>query len=244
MAWFKRVHRPNAPVCGLSKNKTPSATAPQYHRTCIMQVYSLPRIIRTGFDYDTRGTEHAEDRKTTQRAKSQRRQEEKTPYREGRVASARGAAQKYVPLPPRAPNGRLETPHSRSGGVSFLSVSAATKKAIGIDSSVPRSCNGEFVFQSGCHRSLQNQPRRVESKPATPKCLIHIKFLDPSKRHFNFFKSAAHQPMSCAAKMLPLLPCDIRQTPRGLHASTAVVSGAICRDTSSQFRRSQPPPTG
>ena len=168
MAWFKRVHRPNAPVCGLSKNKTPSATAPQYHRTCIMQVYSLPRIIRTGFDYDT----------------------------------------------------------------------------IGIDSSVPRSCNGEFVFQSGCHRSLQNQPRRVESKPATPKCLIHIKFLDPSKRHFNFFKSAAHQPMSCAAKMLPLLPCDIRQTPRGLHASTAVVSGAICRDTSSQFRRSQPPPTG
>jgi hypothetical protein len=27
MAWFKRVHRPNAPVRGLSKNKPPSATA-------------------------------------------------------------------------------------------------------------------------------------------------------------------------------------------------------------------------
>jgi hypothetical protein len=27
MAWFKRVHRPNSPVRGLSKNKPPSATA-------------------------------------------------------------------------------------------------------------------------------------------------------------------------------------------------------------------------
>jgi hypothetical protein len=38
-----------------------------------------------------------------------------------------------------------------------------------------------------CHRSHQNQPRRVESKPATLRCFIHTKFLDPSKALFNFF---------------------------------------------------------
>jgi hypothetical protein len=32
-----------------------------------------------------------------------------------------------------------------------------------------------------CHRSLQNQPAGVESKPATPRCLIHIGFLDVGK---------------------------------------------------------------
>jgi hypothetical protein len=37
-----------------------------------------------------------------------------------------------------------------------------------------------------CHRSLQNQPVRVESKPATPRCLIHINFLDADKGFFIF----------------------------------------------------------
>jgi MFS-type transporter involved in bile tolerance (Atg22 family) len=32
-----------------------------------------------------------------------------------------------------------------------------------------------------CHRSLQNQPAGVESKPATLRCFIHIWFLDASK---------------------------------------------------------------
>jgi hypothetical protein len=36
-----------------------------------------------------------------------------------------------------------------------------------------------------CHRSLQNQPRRVESKPATSRCLIHTVLLDSSKGLFN-----------------------------------------------------------
>jgi hypothetical protein len=33
----------------------------------------------------------------------------------------------------------------------------------------------------GCHRSLQNQPIGVESKPATLRCFIHINFCDSSK---------------------------------------------------------------
>jgi integrase len=40
-----------------------------------------------------------------------------------------------------------------------------------------------------CHRSLQNQPVRVESKPATLRCLIHIMFFDPGKGFLNFFMS-------------------------------------------------------
>jgi hypothetical protein len=34
---------------------------------------------------------------------------------------------------------------------------------------------------SFCHRSLQNQPVGVESKPATPKCPFQIRFLDSDK---------------------------------------------------------------
>jgi hypothetical protein len=49
------------------------------------------------------------------------------------------------------------------------------------------------------HRSLQNQPVGVESKPASwgriktghSECLIHICFLDERKGLFNFFISAA-----------------------------------------------------
>ncbi len=41
-----------------------------------------------------------------------------------------------------------------------------------------------------CHRSLQNQPAGVESKPATLRCFIHIKFLDASKGLFNLVISA------------------------------------------------------
>jgi hypothetical protein len=44
-----------------------------------------------------------------------------------------------------------------------------------------------IVLLNQCHRSLQNQPRMVESKPATLKCFIHIRFLDSSKRFFSFF---------------------------------------------------------
>jgi hypothetical protein len=32
-----------------------------------------------------------------------------------------------------------------------------------------------------CHRSLQNQPLGVESKPATPRWSIHIGFLEAGK---------------------------------------------------------------
>ncbi len=32
-----------------------------------------------------------------------------------------------------------------------------------------------------CHRSLQNQPRRVESKPATPRSFIHNRFFKAGK---------------------------------------------------------------
>ena len=32
-----------------------------------------------------------------------------------------------------------------------------------------------------CHRSLQNEPGKVESKPATLRCFIHFRFLDPAK---------------------------------------------------------------
>jgi hypothetical protein len=39
-----------------------------------------------------------------------------------------------------------------------------------------------------CHRSLQNQPAGVESKPATPRCSIHIRFLNASKGLFNDLK--------------------------------------------------------
>ena len=38
----------------------------------------------------------------------------------------------------------------------------------------------------GCHRSLQNQPVRVESKPATLRCLVHIKFPGAGKGPLNF----------------------------------------------------------
>ena len=48
--------------------------------------------------------------------------------------------------------------------------------------------NAEHILK--CRRSLQNQPAGVESKPATPRCLIHISFLDTSKGLFNFFISA------------------------------------------------------
>jgi hypothetical protein len=41
-----------------------------------------------------------------------------------------------------------------------------------------------------CHRSLQNQPVRVESKPAIPRCFFHIMFLGASKRLFNFIMLA------------------------------------------------------
>ena len=41
-----------------------------------------------------------------------------------------------------------------------------------------------------CHRSLQNQPVRVESKPATPRWFIHIKLLDVSKGLINLFNFA------------------------------------------------------
>jgi hypothetical protein len=37
MAWFKRVHRPNAPICGLSKNKPPSTDEHKYDDVrCVM----------------------------------------------------------------------------------------------------------------------------------------------------------------------------------------------------------------
>jgi AraC-like DNA-binding protein len=38
----------------------------------------------------------------------------------------------------------------------------------------------EFKHKHFCHRSLQNQPAGVESKPATLRCFIHIKFFDSS----------------------------------------------------------------
>jgi hypothetical protein len=37
---------------------------------------------------------------------------------------------------------------------------------------------GSVKVVSRCHRSLQNQPVGVKSKPATLRCLIRIKFLD------------------------------------------------------------------
>jgi DNA-binding transcriptional regulator YbjK len=37
------------------------------------------------------------------------------------------------------------------------------------------------------NRSLQNQPVGVESKPATLRCLIHIRLLDADKRLFNIW---------------------------------------------------------
>ena len=40
----------------------------------------------------------------------------------------------------------------------------------------------DFYEARICHRSLQNQPLGVESKPATPRCFIHISFLKAGKR--------------------------------------------------------------
>jgi hypothetical protein len=54
----------------------------------------------------------------------------------------------------------------------------------------------QFIYNGGllrflfCHRSLQNQPVGVESKPATSRCFIHIRRLDAGKGFFNFFSSA------------------------------------------------------
>jgi len=42
-----------------------------------------------------------------------------------------------------------------------------------------------------CHRSLQNQPLRVDAKPATLSGLIHIRFLEICKRTFHFFVTLA-----------------------------------------------------
>src|ERR1700679_1486943 len=42
-----------------------------------------------------------------------------------------------------------------------------------------------------CHRSLQNQPVGVESKPVTERWLIHIRFLGASKWLFNYFVSTS-----------------------------------------------------
>jgi hypothetical protein len=50
-----------------------------------------------------------------------------------------------------------------------------------------------------CHRSLQNQPAGVESKPATLRCFIHIRFLDARKGLARFVSggtgSSDHFPM-------------------------------------------------
>jgi len=61
MAWFKRVHRPNAPVRGLSKNKPPSATATTIpHKLHYASIFfttdghGWTRIIRTGSDLNKR----------------------------------------------------------------------------------------------------------------------------------------------------------------------------------------------
>ena len=41
-----------------------------------------------------------------------------------------------------------------------------------------------------CHRSLQNQPVRVESKPATPRCFIHIRFLGAGNGLFQVLRDS------------------------------------------------------
>ena len=46
-----------------------------------------------------------------------------------------------------------------------------------------------ILDHASCHQSLQNQPAGVESKPATMRRLIDIRFLDASKRLFQFFIS-------------------------------------------------------
>jgi hypothetical protein len=63
------------------------------------------------------------------------------------------------------------------------------------------------VIESGsCHRSLQNQPAGVESKPATLRCFIHITLLDPSKWHFHyliFARCSSAPPESLLADLGP-----------------------------------------
>ena len=44
-----------------------------------------------------------------------------------------------------------------------------------------------------CHGSLQNQPAGVESKPATPRFFIHIRFLDAQQGAFQLLHVCRHR---------------------------------------------------
>lgn len=43
--------------------------------------------------------------------------------------------------------------------------------------------------RTNCHRSLQNQPVRVESKPATLRCFVHISFFESNRENIPLFHS-------------------------------------------------------
>jgi len=71
------------------------------------------------------------------------------------------------------------------------------------ESEVNLACLDRVDF---CHRSLQNQPAGVESKPATLRCFIHITLLDPSKWHFHyliFARCSSAPPESLLADLGP-----------------------------------------
>ncbi len=63
------------------------------------------------------------------------------------------------------------------------------------------------TLKYSCHRSLQNQPAGVESKPATPRCFIHIGFLDVRKGLFNYFESADFLLKSLSERALGCRQC-------------------------------------
>jgi hypothetical protein len=63
-----------------------------------------------------------------------------------------------------------------------------------------------------CHRSLENQPVGVESKPATLRRFVHIRFLDPGKGLFDFFMSADRAPRHSVERLARShfgLVCDL-----------------------------------
>jgi transposase-like protein len=62
-------------------------------------------------------------------------------------------------------------------------------------------------YEGLCHRSLENQPVGVESKPATPRWLIHIRFLDGSK---GLSPSSSQFPLKTSARQRMILGFMIR----------------------------------
>ena len=85
---------------------------------------------------------------------------------------------------------RVEDTYTQSGVGQSLPLASADYWDHLFSSAQARFLRAIETLARVCHRSLQNQPVGVESKPAPLRRVIHIRFLDVCKGLFNSLKSA------------------------------------------------------